>query len=75
MGWLEWSKVIGVVGWVKCTQPYYFLIGKSDHAMLKCAIDIAVVRSNNKRMRPNFNKADRIEVLKTMHREWSREKT
>ena len=48
-------------------------IGKSDHAIIKCVIDTEVVRSKNTMMRPNYNRANCVEMRKMMRKDWERE--
>ena len=48
-------------------------IGKSDHAMIKCVIDTDVVKSNNATMRPNYNRANCVEMRRMMRKNWREE--
>ena len=48
-------------------------LGKSDHVMMKCVIEVDVIRSNNAKMRPNYNKANLLEMREMMRRDWREE--
>ena len=41
--------------------------------MIKCVIDTDVVRSNNTTMRPNYNRANCVEMRRMMRKDWQRE--
>ena len=45
-------------------------IGKSDHVIMKCEVQIDVLRSNNARMCRNFSRADYDEIRALMKKDW-----
>ena len=48
-------------------------IGKSDHEMITCEIDVDVIRSRTKSTQLNFYKANGPEMCKVMRKDWRRE--
>ena len=45
-------------------------IGKSDHVMMRCKVQLDAVRSNNAQMYRDFYKADHKEMRRTMKKNW-----
>ena len=48
-------------------------LGKSDHEMMVCELEIDIVRSNDAKLSRNFNRADCDEMRKFMKRDWKSE--